>query len=238
MEITHSLEILKHTRLMSAEPLETFRWKLPQQHQGLLYFQCKIYLDISLNTLHSVHFPQTRCSRQPWDKHTPEYLPPWALNLMNHRPDSPLALTQGSISNSTDIDYVIWCKASIKRESSPNSCLHLKLDLLAIIFLAGTAKSKQNQIPHHLKLSSASLNLHAACRCICAPQMISHLQSICSVLAGAFSVVPIQSGSQSSLPPIPLRCSAKRIVISTAQSFLTQSWSFIRTPASQYTVKL
>lgn len=25
MEITHSLEILKHTRLMSAEPLETFR---------------------------------------------------------------------------------------------------------------------------------------------------------------------------------------------------------------------
>lgn len=120
---------------------------------------------------------------------------------MNHRPESPLALTQGSISNSADIDYVIWCKASIKRESTPNSGLHLKLDLLAIVFLAGTAKSRQNQISHRLKLLSASLILHAACRCICAAQMTSHLQPICSVLAGAFSVVPIQSGSRSSLSP-------------------------------------
>ena len=149
MEITHSLEILKHTRLMSAEPLETFRWKLPQQHKGLFYFKCEIYLDISLNTWHLVHFPQTRCSRQPWDKHTPQRLPLWALNLMNHGPDSPLALTQGSISKSVDIDYVIWCKASIKRESTPNSCLPLKLDLLAISFPCWHSKkqAKPNSTP-------------------------------------------------------------------------------------------
>lgn len=146
---------------------------------------------------------------------------------MNYGPGSPLTLTQGSISISTDIAYVVWCRASIKRESTSNSYLHLKLDLLAIVFPAGTAKSRQNQIPHHLKLSGTSLSLHAACRCSCAPQMISHLQSICSVLPGAFRVVPMQSGSWSSLLPILLCRYAKHSVISTAQSSLTQRWAFV-----------